>query len=108
MKRSSAGSWLVSTVLGERAVKRKVNGEDRVATYAPAGKLPEIIEAFEKAKKASSKAEIVGLINDFDLRVRRSRLSGSTSWRFGIPCCSACRLTGPWCATWARCRRWAW
>jgi 60 kDa SS-A/Ro ribonucleoprotein len=38
-----------------------------VATYAPAGKLPEIIEAFEKARKASSKAEIVGLINDFDL-----------------------------------------
>jgi 60 kDa SS-A/Ro ribonucleoprotein len=38
-----------------------------VATYAPAGKLPEIIEAFEKAKKASSKAEVVGLINDFDL-----------------------------------------
>jgi len=53
--------------LGERAVKRKVNGADRVATYAPAGRLPEIIEAFEKAKKASSKAEIVGLINDFDL-----------------------------------------
>src|SRR5204862_4703306 len=48
-------------------VKRKVNGEDRVATYAPAGKLPRIVEAFEKAKKASSKAEIVGLINDFDL-----------------------------------------
>ena len=34
---------------------------------APAGKVPEIIGAFEKAKKASSKAEIVGLINDFDL-----------------------------------------
>ncbi len=41
--------------LGERAVKRKANGEDRVATYAPAGRLPEIIEAFEKARKASSK-----------------------------------------------------
>jgi 60 kDa SS-A/Ro ribonucleoprotein len=61
--------WILAGVegLGERAVKRKVNGEDRVATYAPAGKLPEIIEAFEKAKKASSKAEIVGLINDFGL-----------------------------------------
>ena len=61
--------WILSGAegLGERTVKRKVNGEDRVATYAPAGKLPEIIEAFEKAKKASSKAEIVGLINDFDL-----------------------------------------
>src|SRR5207249_3122977 len=53
--------------LGERTVKRKVNGEDRVATYAPTLKLPEIVEAFEKAKKASSKGEIVSLINDFDL-----------------------------------------
>ena len=35
--------------------------------YAPAGKLPQIVEAFEKAKKASSKGEIVSLINDFDL-----------------------------------------
>ena len=61
--------WILSGAegLGERTVKRKVNGEDRVATYAPTGKLPEIVEAFEKAKKASSKAEIVGLINDFDL-----------------------------------------
>jgi len=38
-----------------------------VATCAPAGKLPQIVEAFEKAKKASSKAEIVALINDCDL-----------------------------------------
>ena len=48
-------------------MKRKVNGEDSLATYAPAGKLPEILEAFEKAKKASSNAEIVALINNFDL-----------------------------------------
>jgi 60 kDa SS-A/Ro ribonucleoprotein len=40
---------------------------ERTATYPAVGKLPEIVEAFEKAKKASSKAEIVGLINDFDL-----------------------------------------
>ncbi len=45
----------------ERTVKRKVNGEDRVATYAAAGKLPAIVEAFEKVKKASSKAEIMKL-----------------------------------------------
>jgi hypothetical protein len=44
-----------------------VNGEDRVATCAGAGKLPAIVEAFEKAKKATSKAEIVTLINDCDL-----------------------------------------
>jgi len=48
-------------------VKRKVNGEDRVATCAAAGKLPAIVEAFEKAEKASSKAEIVALISDCDL-----------------------------------------
>jgi 60 kDa SS-A/Ro ribonucleoprotein len=61
--------WILSGAdgLGERTVKRKVNGEDRVATYAPAGKLPQIVEAFEKAKEASSKSEIAGLINDFDL-----------------------------------------
>jgi len=45
----------------ERTVKLKVNGEDRVATYAAVGKLPKIVEAFEKAKKASSKAEIMKL-----------------------------------------------
>ena len=69
--------WILAGVdgLGDRAVKRKVNGGDRLTTYAPAGKLPEIIEAFEKAKKASSKAEIVGLINDGDLP-RRRRVEG--------------------------------
>ena len=61
--------WILSGAegLGERTVKRKVNGQDRVATYAAAGKLPAIVEAFEKAKKASSKAEIVTLINECDL-----------------------------------------
>ena len=61
--------WILAGAegLGERTVKRKVNGEDRVATYGPAGKLPEIVEAFEKAKKASSKAEIVSLITEHDL-----------------------------------------
>ena len=34
---------------------------------APAGALPKLIEAFEQAKKASSKGEIVKLINEFDL-----------------------------------------
>ncbi|SPE57092.1 hypothetical protein SBV1_2630008 [Verrucomicrobia bacterium] len=53
--------------MGERTVKRKVNGEDRVVTYAAAGRLPEIVEAFEQAKNASSKAEIVALINVCDL-----------------------------------------
>src|SRR5262245_11113825 len=53
--------------LGEREVKRKVEGEDRVAKYGAVGALPELIEAFEQAKRASSKGEIVKLITDFDL-----------------------------------------
>jgi 60 kDa SS-A/Ro ribonucleoprotein len=64
---SGRGSASLQDGLGPRTVVRKVNGEDRVSTYAPAGKLPAIIEAFEKAKQASSKAEIVDLIHDSDL-----------------------------------------
>jgi hypothetical protein len=57
-----------AALLGERCLgERTVNGEDRVATCAAAGKLPTIAEAFDKMKKASSKAEIVALINDCDL-----------------------------------------
>ena len=55
------GTKICSLPPCERTVKRKVNGEDRVATYAVAGKLPAIVEAFEKAKKSSSKAEIMKL-----------------------------------------------
>ena len=33
-------------------MKRRVKSDHRVATYAAAGKLPAIVEAFEKAKKA--------------------------------------------------------
>ncbi len=53
--------------LGEREVKRKVRGEDRLAKYAAVGQLPKLIEAFEQAKRASSKDEIVKLITEFDL-----------------------------------------
>jgi 60 kDa SS-A/Ro ribonucleoprotein len=53
--------------LGEREVKRKVRGEDRVAKYGAVGVLPRLIEAFEQAKKASSKDEIVKLITEHDL-----------------------------------------
>ena len=52
---------------GEREVKRKVRGEDRVAKYAAVGELPKFIAAFERAKKASSKDEIVKLITEHDL-----------------------------------------
>jgi len=53
--------------LGEREVKRKVRGEDRVAKYGAVSPLPELIAAFERAKRASSAGEIVKLITEFDL-----------------------------------------
>jgi 60 kDa SS-A/Ro ribonucleoprotein len=61
--------WLLAGAdsLGEREVKRKVRGEDRVAKYGAVGALPKPIEAFEQAKRASSAGEIVKLINEFDL-----------------------------------------
>src|SRR5688500_16024602 len=61
--------WMLNGAdsLGEREVKRKVRGEDRVAKYGAVGALPKLIEAFEQAKRASSKDEIVKLITDFDL-----------------------------------------
>src|SRR5213075_120197 len=61
--------WMLAGTdqLGEREVKRKVRGEERVAKYAAAGELPKLIAAFEQAKKASSKDEIVKLITEHDL-----------------------------------------
>lgn len=61
--------WMLAGAdsLGEREVKRKVRGEDRVARYAAVGELPKFITAFEQAKKASSKGEIVKLITEHDL-----------------------------------------
>ncbi len=65
-RRCSAGCSTGADSLGEREVKRKVRGEDRVAKYAAVGELPKFIEAFEQAKKAASKDEIVKL--DHELR----------------------------------------
>jgi 60 kDa SS-A/Ro ribonucleoprotein len=61
--------WMLTGAdsLGEREVKRKVCGEDRIAKYAAVGELPRLVEAFEQAKKASSKEEIVKLIVEHDL-----------------------------------------
>ena len=61
--------WMLTGAesLGEREVKRKVRGEDRVAKYAAAGELPKLIVAFEQAKRALSKDEIVRLIIKHDL-----------------------------------------
>jgi 60 kDa SS-A/Ro ribonucleoprotein len=53
--------------LGEREVKRKVRGEDRVTKYAAVGELPKLIAAFEQAKRATRAGEIVKLIGEFDL-----------------------------------------
>jgi 60 kDa SS-A/Ro ribonucleoprotein len=41
--------------------------QERTATYPAVGELPALITAFEQAKKASSKAEIVKLITEHDL-----------------------------------------
>lgn len=61
--------WMLAGAdsLGEREVNRKVCGEDRVAKYPAVGALPKLIEAFEQAKRASSKDEIVKLITEIDL-----------------------------------------
>ena len=61
--------WAVSgaDALDSRTVTRRVNGAERTATYAPVGKLPAIIEAFERAKRAGSAGEIVKLVEELDL-----------------------------------------
>jgi 60 kDa SS-A/Ro ribonucleoprotein len=61
--------WMLAGAdsLGEREVKRKVRGEDRIAKYDAVGELPQLIQAFEQAKRASLAGEIVKLIHDFDL-----------------------------------------
>ncbi|HEY1801911.1 MAG TPA: TROVE domain-containing protein [Terriglobales bacterium] len=61
--------WMLAgaDALGEREVKRKVRGEDRVAKYGAVGELPELIGAFEQAKRATRAGEIVKLIGEFDL-----------------------------------------
>jgi len=61
--------WMLTGAdsLGEREVKRKVRGENRMAKYAAVGELPKFIEAFEQAKKAASKDEIVKLITENEL-----------------------------------------
>jgi 60 kDa SS-A/Ro ribonucleoprotein len=61
--------WMLNGAdsLGEREVKRKVRGEDRVAKYDAVGELPKLIEGFERAKRASIAGEIVKLIDEFDL-----------------------------------------
>src|SRR5205814_4261612 len=53
--------------LGEREVKRKVRGEDRVAKYDAVGELPKFIEAFERVKRTANVIEVVKLIDEFDL-----------------------------------------
>src|SRR5882724_5301503 len=61
--------WMLAGTdsLGEREVKRKVRGEDRVAKYDAVGELPKFIEAFERVKRSSNVIEVVKLIDQFDL-----------------------------------------
>jgi len=41
--------------------------EEHIVTYGAVGVLPQLIEAFEQAKRATSAGEIIKLIDDFDL-----------------------------------------
>src|SRR6185295_6396167 len=61
--------WMLNGAdsLGEREVKRKVRGEDRVAKYGAVGALPKLIEAFERVKRTENVFEVVKLIDEFDL-----------------------------------------
>src|SRR2546427_10418926 len=61
--------WMLNGAdsLGEREVKRKVRGEDRVAKYAAVGELPRLIQAFERVKRTTNVIEVVKLIGEFDL-----------------------------------------
>ena len=61
--------WMLAGTgsLGEREVKRKVRGEDRVAKYGAVGELPKLIEAFEQAKRATNVIQVVRLIDELDL-----------------------------------------
>lgn len=61
--------WMLNGAnsLGEREVKRKVRGEDRVAKYGAVGELPPLIEAFEQVKRATNIIQVVKLIDEFDL-----------------------------------------
>ena len=61
--------WMLAGAdsLGEREVKRKVAGAERIAKYGAVGELPKFIEAFERAKRAASADEIVKLIAELEL-----------------------------------------
>jgi 60 kDa SS-A/Ro ribonucleoprotein len=61
--------WMLSGAdsLGEREVKRKIRGEERVAKYGAVGALPKLIEAFERAKRTTNVIEVAKLIDEFDL-----------------------------------------
>jgi 60 kDa SS-A/Ro ribonucleoprotein len=61
--------WMLNGAdsLGEREVKRKVHGEDRIAKYGAVVALPKLIEAFERVKQTDNVIEVVKLIDEFDL-----------------------------------------
>ena len=61
--------WMLAGAgaLGEREVKRKVRGENRVAKYAATGVLPGMVQAFDQAKRAEKAGDIVKLIGEADL-----------------------------------------
>jgi 60 kDa SS-A/Ro ribonucleoprotein len=69
MQHDAVFRWMLAgeDALGEREVKRKVRGENRVSKYGAVGELPKLISAFEQAKRAERAGQIVKLIDEFNL-----------------------------------------
>src|SRR6187401_372414 len=85
--------WMLNgaDALGEREVKRKIRGEDRIAMYGATGALPKLIEAFEQAKRATRAGEIVKIMTNSTCRAKRSQRSGLKKPLCGKHCSNACR-----------------
>lgn len=61
--------WMLAgaDALGEREVKRRVRGQDRIAKYDAVGELPKLIQGFERVKQATHASDVVKLIGEFNL-----------------------------------------
>lgn len=67
-QRQAIFRWVVGADLGDRVIsRRKANGEMLKAHYGAVGALPDRITAFERMKTASTSAEIVRLVSDYNM-----------------------------------------
>lgn len=74
--------------LGEREVKRRIRGVERPVKYGAVGELPKLITAFEEAKRATSRDELVRLITAYNLpweAVPTPWLSEAAVWEALLP-----------------------